>query len=221
MDIYFTRHGRTEWNKALRFQGGSGDSPLLPNSLKEIALLGEHVKDIPFQKIYTSPLLRAKRTAEIINSKLAHPVEIIEAPELKEMGLGDLEGKYINEMEKIYPEELQALRRQPDKYDPSAFHGETFEEVIARLSDFVVAKINETKDDAPILFVSHGAALTAAIHAMAGEELKDVRRLGGLNNNSLTMMETTTKQLPFTLKVYNDASFLKGVQAHASGDELI
>lgn len=221
MKLYFTRHGRTEWNQALRFQGSKGDSPLLPNSLKEIALLGEYIKDIPFQKIYTSPLLRAKKTAEIINAQRTQPVEIIEAKELIELGLGELEGQFIKEMQVLYPKELNALRHQPDQYDPQAYQGETFEEVIARISDFVVAKINETKTDDPILFVSHGAALTAAINAMAGEKLADVRRRGGLNNNSLTIMETIDKKLPFKLNIYNDSSFLKGVQAHASGDELI
>ena len=36
MQIYFVRHGKTEWNLASRFQGGHGDSPLLPQSLEDI-----------------------------------------------------------------------------------------------------------------------------------------------------------------------------------------
>lgn len=221
MELYFTRHGRTEWNKELRFQGANGDSPLLPHSLKEISLLGEHLKDVPFQKIYASPLKRAFQTAEIINSHLKNPVEIIPAPELKEMGLGMLEGEKIADMEKLYPQELAALRRHPAEYKPEVFSGETFPEVVARIENFVLKVITETTSDAPILFVSHGAALTAGIQAMAGAPLKDLRKMGGINNNSLTILTTEDKKLPFTLETYNDISFLEGEFAHASGDELI
>lgn len=52
MKLYFTRHGKTEWNQELRFQGMSGDSPLLPTSFDEIKLLGQTIKDVPFEKIF-------------------------------------------------------------------------------------------------------------------------------------------------------------------------
>lgn len=221
MDLYFTRHGRTEWNKELRFQGSNGDSPLLPESYEEITLLGQRIKEIPFQKIYTSPQLRAKTTAELINQQLANPVEIIETDALKEMNLGDLEGQMIPEMQKIYPQQLDCLRAFPEKYDPSAYKGETFSQVVRRVENFVVNVIAETSVDAPILFVSHGATLTAAINAMAGEKLADLRKRGGINNNSLSQLVTENKQLPFHLVTYNDVSFLKEERVHASGDELI
>ncbi|MCT7759722.1 MAG: histidine phosphatase family protein, partial [Lactobacillus crispatus] len=44
MQIYFVRHGKTEWNLASRFQGGHGDSPLLPQSLEDIKKLGHHLQ---------------------------------------------------------------------------------------------------------------------------------------------------------------------------------
>ena len=54
MQLYFTRHGKTEWNQARRFQGMLGDSPLLPESYDEIKLLGDYLAAIPFEKIYSS-----------------------------------------------------------------------------------------------------------------------------------------------------------------------
>ena len=50
MQLYFTRHGKTEWNQARRFQGMMGDSPLLPESYKEIQLLGDAIANVPFEK---------------------------------------------------------------------------------------------------------------------------------------------------------------------------
>ena len=51
MQLYFTRHGRTEWNLEGRFQGREGDSPLLPESYAEIQKLGEYLKDVQFAAI--------------------------------------------------------------------------------------------------------------------------------------------------------------------------
>lgn len=45
----------------------TGDSPLLPTSYDEIKQLGQYLQDIPFEKIYSSPLLRAKNTAREFN----------------------------------------------------------------------------------------------------------------------------------------------------------
>ena len=48
MQLYFTRHGKTEWNQARRFQGMLGDSPVLPVSHEEIKLCCYHLAAIPF-----------------------------------------------------------------------------------------------------------------------------------------------------------------------------
>ena len=98
MQLYFTRHGKTEWNQARRFQGMLGDSPLLPESYDEIKLLGDYLAAIPFEKIYSSTSLRAKVTAQEIQARLQHPVEIIYNENLREIGLGELEGRSIDEM---------------------------------------------------------------------------------------------------------------------------
>ena len=56
MQIYFVRHGKTEWNLASRFQGGHGDSPLLPQSLEDIKKLGQHLIGVKIRGIFASPL---------------------------------------------------------------------------------------------------------------------------------------------------------------------
>ena len=52
MKLYFVRHGRTLWNQEGRFQGASGDSPLLPESIETLKRLGQYLKDVPFNQIY-------------------------------------------------------------------------------------------------------------------------------------------------------------------------
>lgn len=74
MKLYFVRHGRTLWNLEGRFQGASGDSPLLSESIDILKQLGQYLKEIPFDMIYSSDLPRAVKSAEIIQSQLQTPV---------------------------------------------------------------------------------------------------------------------------------------------------
>lgn len=210
MKLYFTRHGKTEWNQELRFQGRSGDSPLLPKSYDEIKKLGQEIKDVPFSKIYSSTSLRARKTAEGINQELLKPVEIIYTDDLKELGLGELEGKLIEEMKQEYEEELQNMRYHLDRYDPKVFLGEPIDQAIGRVRKVVLNAIKD--EEGPILFVSHGAILTAAIQYLAGKDLSELRDMGGLKNNSLSILETNNLHAPerFELQLWNDDSFLQG-----------
>lgn len=208
MELYFTRHGKTEWNNERRFQGMMGDSPLLESSYEEIKLLGQHLKEVPFEKIYTSSALRAQKTAEGIAAQLDHTVEIISTEGLKELGLGQLEGQRIDDMYEKYPHELKNLRFHLEKYDPTIFQGEPIQHALDRIEK-VVTQAVATAEKGPLLFVGHGASLTAAIQWLAGKELAQLREMGGLVNNSVTLMTTSDrKALPYRLEVWNDSSFL-------------
>lgn len=210
MDLYFTRHGKTEWNLAGRFQGMMGDSPLLPTSYDEIKKFGEHVKDVPFAKIYASTSKRAQDTAKGIVSQLNKPVEIISTPDLRELGLGELEGRSIESRRKHFAEILDNMRTRMDLYDPTPFNGEPIEEAIQRVAKVVQTAVLENKTNQPLLFVGHGASLTSSIQWLAGKDLANVRSQGGLLNSSLTILEAVEpeKMLPYTMKLWNDVSFL-------------
>lgn len=69
MQLYFTRHGKTEWNQARRFQGMMGDSPLLPESYKEIQLLGDAIANVPLKNLFkylvTCPYNRTRDSGKI------------------------------------------------------------------------------------------------------------------------------------------------------------
>ncbi|MBS7577413.1 MULTISPECIES: histidine phosphatase family protein [unclassified Enterococcus] len=207
MELFFTRHGKTEWNLEKRLQGKTGDSPLLPESLQEIERLGAYLKQFNFKRIYTSPSLRARRTAEIINHKRTDECPIILSEGLREWGLGDLEGVLIEQAKSEFPNEMRFFREDLSKFDPSAFRGETVTQVLDRMSRTVQTAMLETKGN--ILFVSHGAALTATINYLTGASLSQLRARGGLNNNTLSILTATKPELPFELKRWNDDHFLK------------
>lgn len=132
MKIYLVRHGETDWNKAGRFQG-STDIPLNPYGIELAEITAEGMKEIPFDIIYSSPLVRSQKTAEII--KRDRNIKIITDDRLKEMNFGNFEGVDIREARADEGHGMYTLLHTPEKYIPDG--GETFEEVIQRCQNFI------------------------------------------------------------------------------------
>ncbi|GCF94018.1 phosphoglycerate mutase [Enterococcus florum] len=210
MKLYFTRHGKTEWNKERRFQGMMGDSPLLPESYLAIEKLGQTLGEIPFEVIYSSSSKRAYVTAEGIRDQLKHPVEIVRTDELKEMGLGDLEGRSIETMRKRYGENLDHLRHHLDCYDPTPFGGEKVDQMLERMTRTIKHAVKNAKEG-PLLFVGHGSSMTAAIQYLSGKPVDALRAQGGLFNNSLSILETQGSNQAYKMVKWNDIDFLNGL----------
>ncbi|MGO2082656.1 histidine phosphatase family protein [Vagococcus sp.] len=205
MKLYFVRHGKTQWNQEMRLQGMYGDSPLLPESYAEITALGNYLKEVPFEACYCSPLLRAKETAEGILKEANQPVVPIFIEELRELGFGQLEGEKISTSKQRFPHEMWALRHQPNEYQPEVFGGESYEGMLSRMTQQVKQMMLETKEG-PLLIVSHGAALTGTIQTLIGKSLAHVREQGGLDNNSLTILDY--QDSTFHLLSWNETHFL-------------
>ena len=89
MEIYLIRHGETDWNLEGKLQGQE-NIPLNKTSLKQSEACGEALKAVPLQCVQTSPLSRARRTAEIIADQQECPLII--NPSLIERDYGLLSG---------------------------------------------------------------------------------------------------------------------------------
>ena len=206
MKLYFVRHGRTVWNLEGRFQGAGGDSPLLPESIDTLKKLGQYLKDISFDKIYSSDLPRAVKSAEIIQSQLTNPCPLESVPELREWHLGKLEGLKIATLNAIYPQQIQAFRTNLAKFDTTMFEAESLYSTIQRTTQFIKS-LKDSKTE-QLLLVGHGANLTASIRTLLGYNEAHLRKNGGLDNASLTILETDDFK-KFTLKKWNDTSYHK------------
>lgn len=205
--LYFVRHGKTEWNLESRYQGAGGDSPLLPQSYEEMDLLGEHFQKVPFAHIYASPIKRARVTAARINRKLKKHPKISLLSRLEEFHLGKMEGQKFADVEQQYPEEFENFRNHPDLYDPNAIGGESYQEVIDRMTPAITAIVKAYPDDI-IMIVSHGAALNAEMNSLLGVPLADLRKRGGLANTSTTILESNDDGQSYQLIDWNDTSYL-------------
>lgn len=101
--LYLIRHGETKWNKLGKFQG-SKDISLSEDGISQARYLAKRL-DGNFDYIYTSPLIRAKKTAEIISEK-SKVVPII-FPDMREINYGDWEGLTISEIKSSYSNEFK------------------------------------------------------------------------------------------------------------------
>lgn len=205
MKFYFVRHGKTQWNLEGRFQGANGDSPLLEEAILELELLGRHLSDIHFDAVFSSDLPRARHSAQLLMQENSQPTAITLTKNLREWNLGKLEGCKITTMTAIYPKQMDAFRHNLALFKPDIFEAETVYETTHRVQELVASCQNQGFEN--VLMVGHGANLTASIRSLLGYELGDLRRNGGLDNASLTILETKDFT-HFTCLDWNDKSYL-------------
>ncbi len=187
MKIYIIRHGETDWNQQRRFQGRT-DIPLNENGRQVAEWTRDGLKDVAFDVVYTSPLLRAKETAEIITGDRNIP--IIEDERIIEMSFGSYEG--IDS--KLQDENLKKFFKEPEHY-MAPEGGESIEEVMQRTKTFLEELFaNEIYQNGTILISTHGAALSGLMCAVKGSKIADFWK-GGLHKNcGFSVVEVTEKE---------------------------
>ncbi|GBG93931.1 phosphoglycerate mutase [Ligilactobacillus salitolerans] len=205
--LFFVRHGRTQWNLEGRYQGAHGDSPLLPESIREIGELASFLNQYRFAKIYTSPIRRARVTAQTLETKLDQPLNIVADEAFAEFNLGKMEGMLFEDVQAQYPEELESFRHFPERYDPTKIEAESFQELFARMTPKIL-EICRRYPQENVIIVSHGAALCAEIRHLQGVPLERIRKRGGLTNTSTTILSTTDKGAHFKCLEWNKTDYL-------------
>lgn len=151
MELYIVRHGQTDWNKEKRLQGRS-DIDLNLSGREAAIRLGRQLDQdsIIFDRIYSSPLIRAYETACLIRGRGTTP--IIRDQRLIELCFGTMEGQYYAD----WPESDHFFHA-PHLYVP-AEGAETMDELKARAKAFIQEVIEpQHKTANRILIVAHGA----------------------------------------------------------------
>ena len=101
-DFYIFRHGETELNRRRRWQGSGTDYDLTEDGVSQAEELSAKLAGKGIEVIYSSPLLRARHTAEIAARMLKVPVKT--EADLRECFYGEAEGRPIAELQKEMPE---------------------------------------------------------------------------------------------------------------------
>ncbi len=166
MELYILRHGTTKWNQRHLLQGWS-DIELDEHGIQLANELGEALKDIDFDLCYTSPLIRAKKTAELALG--GRDIPIIEEDRIKEMCFGSYEGTVVSRSIPNFPDWLRrAISTEMEVYRTPE-DGESPEQVIARTGSFLEEiRSNPENENKRILVSTHGAASRALMNNIWG-----------------------------------------------------
>ena len=161
MLIYVIRHGETELNKSGVVQGAT-DEHLNQSGRDIAAVTGRNMRGIHFDACISSPLARARETAEIVLRESGNSgVEIRMDDRIREINCGDIEGKKLMEAS-MPPEEAELFFRDPFCF-PGFPNGENIRQVVGRTQDFL--RELAARDDGKTYLVStHGCALRAMLN---------------------------------------------------------
>lgn len=216
--LYIVRHGETLFNKFKRIQGWS-DSPLTDLGIKQAEYVSNYLKDIEFEKVYSSDLKRAIDTTDLILGDF-HQNVIHRDYLLRETFYGGFEGANEEELwspifEKYgYKEEevlnnfyeihkklpLDEARDLVAQNDDSGL-SENFNETNERINSFI-EKVSSEKIDGNILIVCHGGTSQLLINNL----FPDNEEIPEPFNCSITKVEV--KDNNNSLLLFNDTSHL-------------
>ena len=137
MKLYVIRHGETEANKEGRFQGWL-DNPLNEKGIELAEITGKEMKGIKIDGCYSSPLIRARQTAEIILRESGNEnAPIICDDRIKEINMGAWEGKRFRTEPREVPFEVaKEFFNRPFEF-PGFPEGETARQVCERTQSFL------------------------------------------------------------------------------------
>lgn len=157
--FYVIRHGETDWNKERRLQGAK-DIRLNSTGIQQAKKAVKTLENIHFDTIISSSLLRALETASIISQHTEKPLHV--DSKLKERNFGSAEGQLRDEL--LQKANLSIEHPLESVLDENA---ETFDDLCKRAQQTFISWADK-KPDETLLFVAHGAILSALFVALTG-----------------------------------------------------
>ena len=180
MILYCVRHGESTYNAEGRVQGQS-DVPLSELGLRQADAVAAALAEAPFEAIYSSPLQRAYRVAEIVAER--HRLEIRTDDRLKEVHAGIFQDKLRSDLAKLHPKELA-------RWTSGDLHfkipgGESRLELQQRGAE-VLREIAD-RHEGHVAVISHGRLLITALKALLEIPLDESPR--SLRNASISRIQ--------------------------------
>ena len=168
MRLYIIRHGETFWNIEGKLQGRT-DIELTPKGISIAEKSSEGLMDVDFDYIFSSPLKRAYKTAEIIRRDRKLPIVVDER--LIEVCFGAYEGMIVDNREG----NLALFFDDPEAFVPCD-GAESYDEILGRAKAFienVIYPLAKEHPDATVLISGHGGINKALMSILLGTPVKD------------------------------------------------
>lgn len=200
--LLLCRHGQSEWNVQQRIQGQAPDAGgLTPQGRQQAQLLGRRLHGMGVQALYSSDLLRALETAQIVGAVMDLPVQ--PDPRWREIDLGLWQGMAPEAVDARWPTQLIQ-----DQDLPRGETGETFAAVtrrtLAAIDDLHARHRGQT-----VAVICHGGNMRAVLLAIPAPESDGPDpRHAPIENTALTVLHVHSAGLQATLIA--DANHLAG-----------
>ncbi len=172
MEIYFLRHGETEWNRVHRIQGSTEWTDLTEDGVRlaEATRDGMLAKGLKFDRIFSSPYRRALHTAQILGAGFG--IEPVVDDRLREISFGPYEGtRYGKGL--FADDNIRSCFVDPPRY-VARDGAEPFDSVLARMRAFVDETLVPLADTCSrVLVVAHGGILRTVLRIVGELSLSD------------------------------------------------
>ena len=155
MKLYLIRHGETDAN-VRGVSSGWTDTPLNENGRRLAALTGRGMGNIRFDVCISSPLSRARETAEIVLRETGNDIPVTLEPRIRELHFGTMEGVPVGRFPLLFTDPCH-MPRFPEGEDISMLCGRT---------QAFLRELADRKDDRTYLIATHGCALRAMLNPL-------------------------------------------------------
>tara|TARA_B100000886_G_scaffold28654_1_gene18121 strand:+ start:812 stop:1426 length:615 start_codon:yes stop_codon:yes gene_type:complete len=177
MNLILIRHGQSEWNALNQFTGWK-DPDLTAKGIEEAHNAGKIINNlkINFDFVFTSALIRAQRTAEIILKEIKQPLSTIKNQALNERNYGDLAGLNKDDARKRWGDEQVHIWRR--SYDVPPPGGESLKDTGERVLPFFMKEIHpHVCKGKNVLVAAHGNSLRSLIKFLDNISDEDIVKL--------------------------------------------
>lgn len=204
--LYLVRHCEAIGNISRIFQGHI-DEDISDNGARQLERLAERFRAIPLEVLYTSPLIRARKTAQAMNQGHGLPLQTDER--LMEIHGGHWEGKPWDELPQLYPAEWEEWNHRPWGFSPEA--GEAMPHVYRRMA-LVLTEIANRNPGKVVGVASHGCAIRNALCWAKGWPIERLNEVEWCENTAVSILEFDEAGAAaagkIKIRLENDASHL-------------
>ena len=202
--VYLIRHGTTEWNREEIFRGRA-DCALNETGRAEAQAVAAYLREVEFEKIYTSPLSRAAETAGVIAAD--RRLRAIPDPAFIDLDFGEWQGLPLKEVRERYPDLYRVWRERPQ--DATFPRGENLAQVKARAWEGLLRVVQDNPEKT-VLIVSHRVITKVLICAALGLDNSHFWQIKQ-DTTAINCLEFARGQ--FVAALINDTCHLKTIHA--------
>jgi len=204
LNLYLIRHGETAYNRdGVGF--GRSDVALTALGRRQAVATGERLASEGLDAVYSSPLQRARATADLLAARAS--TEVIVDDRLIELEVGETEGLPFSVLRERYPDLLRRWAG-PDGHHVRMPGGESIAELAERVSGFVPSLTHSEAEK--IAIVSHNFVLRVMLCQLIGLPISEFRRMS-VDLSSLSIFDWRPERT--FVRTINDHCHLDGLDS--------